>query len=172
VSRRAIVLVVMALGLAVLGVAATGAMPVRLIWNASASLPRGFYRVTAAGELRSGDLVLAHTPAEWAATFAARGYLPDGVPLLKRVAAVAGATVCRQGTTILIDGSERAAAQTADRLGRPMPAWSGCRTLAAGEMFLLIAEHPASLDGRYLGPMAASLVIGRAVPLWTVADGR
>lgn len=162
----------MMLGVALLGVIATGAMPTLLIWNASASLPRGFDRVTAAGELRPGDLVLARTPAEWAPTFAARGYLPSGVPLLKRVAAVAGATVCRNGTTILVDGSERAAAQLADRLGRPMPVWSGCRTLAAGEVFLLIAEHPASLDGRYFGPTAASLVIGRAVPLWTVADAR
>ena len=35
---------------------------------------------------------------------AARGYVPRGVPLLKPVAAVAGARVCRSGLAVTIDG--------------------------------------------------------------------
>jgi conjugative transfer signal peptidase TraF len=143
-----------------------------LVWNASASLPRGFYRITAANAARPGDLVLARTPPEWAPMFAERGYLPRGVPLLKRVAATAGATVCRKGVAILIDGTEHATALRADRAGRPLPAWSGCRRLDTDEVFLLIPEHPASLDGRYFGPTPANLVIGRAAPVWTMPDGR
>ena len=32
-------------------------------------------------------------------------------------------------------------------------------------------DVPDSLDGRYFGPIPASSVIGRALPLWTDEDG-
>lgn len=32
---------------------------------------------------------------------------------------------------------------------------------------LLILDHPSSLDGRYLGPLTASTVIARAIPIFT-----
>lgn len=171
-TRRAIPLVCVAAGVLLVLLPTLLAPRPLLVWNASASLPRGFYRITVPAAPRAGDLVLARAPSGWAALFAERGYLPAGVPLLKRVAATAGSTVCRNGLAILIDGTEHATAQRTDRAGRPMPVWSGCHRLGADEVFLLIAEHPASLDGRYFGPTAASLVIGRATPLWTVPDGR
>jgi conjugative transfer signal peptidase TraF len=171
VTHRAIPLACAAVGLLLVLLPKLLAPRPLLVWNAAASLPRGIYRITASGALRPGDLVLARTPSEWASMFAARGYLPESVPLLKRVAATAGSTVCRHGAATLIDGTQHATAQDGDRAGRPMPAWSGCHTLGAGELFLLIAEHPASLDGRYFGPTPANLVIGRATPLWTVPDG-
>ena len=34
-----------------------------------------------------------------------------------------------------------------------------------------LARVPDSLDGRYFGPIPASSVIGRALPLWTDEDG-
>src|SRR3546814_17465817 len=54
-----------------------------------------------------------------------------------------------------------------DRNGRSLPAWQGCRTLAAGELPLLNPDHPDSLDGRYFGPLPASTVLGRALPILT-----
>jgi type IV secretory pathway protease TraF len=33
------------------------------------------------------------------------------------------------------------------------------------------AQVRDSLDGRYFGPISASSIIGRAVPLWTDEDG-
>src|SRR3546814_5177245 len=54
-----------------------------------------------------------------------------------------------------------------DRNGRSLPAWQGCRTLAAGELLLLNPDHPDSLDGRYFGPLPASTVPGRAIPILT-----
>jgi len=54
-----------------------------------------------------------------------------------------------------------------DREGRPLPAWQGCRPLAPGEVFLLMANIPASFDGRYFGPIPRAAIIGRLVPLCT-----
>jgi len=137
------------------------------VWNASASAPVGLYRVTHSRALSRGDLVLA-IPAPPLAAFAdARGYLPRGVPLVKRIAAFAGDAVCARGRVIFIDGRLAAARLAADRHGRPLPAWSGCRTLRADEVFLLMANVRASFDGRYFGPTPTSEIAGTLEPLWT-----
>ena len=137
------------------------------IWNETASAPLGLYRVTHSRALSRGRLVLA-VPAPALAAFAdARGYLPRGVPLVKRIAAVAGDDVCARGDSVFINGRFAAARRAADRDGRPLPSWSGCRTLRSGEIFLLMANVPASFDGRYFGPTPASQVVGLLDPLWT-----
>ena len=157
------------LGVTLLGVLATSASLVptpRLVWNASASAPVGFYwRV--AGRPFQGDLVLAWAPL-WARRLAAeRGYLPFSLPLLKRVAAVEGQVVCASGDAISIEGRLVAHRLASDRMDRPLPRWEGCETLRAGEFFLLMADVPDSFDGRYFGITERRDIIGRLVPLWT-----
>jgi len=138
-----------------------------LVWNASASVPIGLYSVRTINHLTGGDLVVA-APPEPLATFLADGrYLPRGVPLIKHVAALPGSVICRSGLTVSIDGVVRAQARERDHAGRPLPSWSGCRTIGEDEVFLLNASEPASLDGRYFGPLPSSSVVGRAVPIWT-----
>lgn len=137
-----------------------------LVWNASASVPVGLYRVLAARDIVVGDLVTVTPPADLATLLAERGYLPRGVPMLKHVAALAGATVCREGAAVLIDGRRVATALPRDRRGRPLPAWSGCRTLAPHEVFLLNPDAPESLDGRYFGPLPLSAIVARLTPVW------
>lgn len=139
----------------------------KLIWNATASTPVGLYIVQPDHHPAIGDLVVVRPPEPLAKFLAEGGYLPRGVPLLKQAAAVAGDTVCRSGATIIIDGIVVAIAHGRDHLGRPLPAWNGCRTLGTGELFLL-NRHPDSLDGRYFGPLPASAALGRARPLFLV----
>jgi len=138
----------------------------RLIWNASASAPIGLYRIDADAAPRLGDLVAIDPPPALAGFLAARGYLPRGLPLLKRVAALPGALVCRSGTFVTIDGVGAARALGRDRAGRPLPDWTGCRTVGRGDIFLLNAA-PDSLDGRYFGPLPTAGLIGTAHPLLT-----
>lgn len=142
----------------------------KLLWNATASAPVGLYILRPAHDIHAGDLLALRPPEPLANFLAKGGYLPRGVPLLKQVAAVAGETVCRTGATVAIDGIAVATAHERDRLGRPLPAWSGCRTLQVGELFLL-NRHPDSLDGRYFGPLPANAVLGRARPLLTRGTG-
>jgi type IV secretory pathway protease TraF len=70
------------------------------------------------------------------------------------------------GHTVYIDGAASAHQLAADRQGRPLPAWNGCRLLNAGEIFLLMTNESASFDSRYFGPVLSSAAIGRLVPLW------
>jgi conjugative transfer signal peptidase TraF len=155
-------LAVLGLGLPIL----TKPVP-RLVYNASASAPLGFYRLVAADRLDRGDLVLAHLPESAARLAADRHYLPLSVPVLKRIAGLAGDLVCADSGIVVVNDHVAAGTLLIDREGRPLPAWTGCRTLTHDEVFLLMADVPASFDGRYFGPVPVASVIGRLVPLWT-----
>lgn len=165
--------VILATVLAAAGVGYPGltAMPIRLIWNASASAPIGFYTIDFDGPFEVTDLVAVDAPEPIATVLAERSYLPKGVPLLKRILGVCGQTVCRSNLTITVDGIEVGAALERDRAGRDLPAWQGCRRVATGEVFLMNWEVRDSLDGRYFGLTSTDQIIGRAVPLWTDEDG-
>jgi conjugative transfer signal peptidase TraF len=139
-----------------------------LVWNASAA-PIGLYAVRPLGALAIADLVVARPPEPLADWLAARGYLPKGALLIKRVAALPGQKVCRANLTISVDGSVVAEANR-DHAGRDLPRWSGCFTLRPGDVFLLNWDHPASLDGRYFGALPVDAVIGRAQQIWTEAE--
>ena len=138
-----------------------------LVWNASASSPRGLYRVEPPGGLEVGDMAVAWPPAGARSLAAARGYLPANVPLVKRVAAVAGDSVCARGAALFVNGRAAAMRRGRDPLGRTLPHWRGCRALGPGEFLLLSRGAAGAFDGRYFGPVGRRQVVGRATPLWT-----
>ncbi|NHN89422.1 S26 family signal peptidase [Acetobacter conturbans] len=138
----------------------------RLLWNATASVPVGLYRLQPDSAVHVGDLVALRLPEAQALMLARGGYLPRGVPLLKPVAAVSGQTVCRTVTHVTVDGHNIGEALRVDHRGRLLPVWRGCHQLGSREVFVMNAAEPRSLDGRYFGPLPATSVIGRATPLW------
>jgi len=146
-------------------------LPTRLIWNATASTPIGFYTVETADALEVSELVALRPPEPLERFMVERGYSGRGVPLLKRVIGLPGQRVCRSSATITVDDVEMGDALERDRMGRDLPVWQGCRIIRDGELFLMNWEIRDSLDGRYFGPLPASSVIGRALPLWTDEEG-
>lgn len=140
---------------------------VRIFYNPSNSAPLGWYRNQPKASPKLGDYVLSTLPAAAAALAAQRGYLPAGVPLLKRVSAASGQHVCAEGDALLIDGIPSGRILQSDGLGRPLPSWRQCRVLAGDELFLLSATEPSSFDSRYFGPVTTSALHGQAVPIWT-----
>jgi conjugative transfer signal peptidase TraF len=141
-----------------------------LVWNASESVPIGLYRVRPSGKLTVTNLVVVQPPEPLATFLADGGYLPRGVPLIKRILALPGQTVCRTALAIVVDGIEMGAARERDRRGRTLPTWQGCRLLARGEVFIMNWDEPVSLDGRYFGPIPVTAIVGRAHPLWTFEE--
>jgi hypothetical protein len=99
VSRRRLRRHAAALALLGAGLAVTIAAPPRpiLVWNASASAPVGLYAVAATAPLKTGDMVIARIPGRYRQMAARRHYLPANVPLVKRVAAEPGDTICARG---------------------------------------------------------------------------
>jgi conjugative transfer signal peptidase TraF len=137
------------------------------IWNASESVPLGLYRLQPSYNLLVTELVAVQPPEPLATFLDLNGYLPAGVPMLKRVLALPGQTVCRSGLTLSVDGIVVGEARDRDGRGRPLPKWQGCRVVGDGELFLMNWQSSDSLDGRYFGFMPSSAVMGRALPLWT-----
>ena len=140
------------------------------IWNASESVPIGLYRLQPVAQLRVTELVAIRPPEPLETFLDLNGYLPIGVPMLKRILALPGQTVCRSGLAIAVDGIAVGTARERDGRGRPLPGWQGCRVLPAGDIFVMNWQSAESFDGRYFGPIPASAVIGKAVPVWTDDD--
>jgi conjugative transfer signal peptidase TraF len=163
-------LIAMIAGVAVVS-STIGTKPVPwLVWNASESVPIGLYEVQPVDGLAITDLVVAMPPEPLASFLAQGGYLPRGVPLIKRILALPGQTACRNQLLIIVDGIEMGVARERDRRGRQLPTWQGCRTIQDGQVFLMNWDEPASLDGRYFGPIPLSAIVGRAEPLWTFEE--
>lgn len=151
-------------GIALVGFSAIAHPQPRLVWNASASVAAGLYRVIP-GAPERGDFILVRIPKSIEKLAAMRGYLPGGVPLIKRVAAVVGDDVCAFDGAVIVNGEIVARQRKADRAGRPLPRWNECRELVQGEFFLL-GDAPDSFDSRYFGPVTSARAIRRVVPLW------
>lgn len=170
---RVVLALLSAVGIAALAWASFVQPLPRLIYNASDSVPVGWYRVEQVQHrvgspprpLSVDSIVLVRLPADATALAAQRGYLPAHIPLLKRVGAVAPQHVCVVAGQVRIDGVLVATALPADRLGRSLPSWRHCRPLIEGELFLLSVTNPASFDSRYFGPVSTSAVIGVARPI-------
>ena len=89
-SRRLKLLALIGIAAAPVAVTALWKTPMLLVWNASASAPVGLYRVEPHAPVRRRDMVVAWLPRGARLLAASRHYLPANVPLVKRVAAVAG----------------------------------------------------------------------------------
>lgn len=161
-----LVLILMAIAVTVLIAAILLSKHPILIWNASASAPRGLYRLTAITAFQHGDWVLVWVPEAVRQMSVERGYLPANVPLIKPVMALPGERICAVGDTIQLPTGQRLTRLSQDGQGRLLPAWQDCRMLAADEVFLANPDVAASFDSRYFGPVSRHDVIGRLVPLW------
>jgi conjugative transfer signal peptidase TraF len=137
-----------------------------IVWNATSSSPVGLYRVDADWEARAGAMVLAWPPHAARRLAGERWYLPVNVPLLKRAAAVQGDRVCAIGEALFVNGRFLALRRRNDAAERPLPWWSGCKDLGAGDLLLLNAGAADSFDGRYFGVTRRADVIGRARLVW------
>lgn len=136
----------------------------RLIWNATPSAPIGLYKVEQKPPA-IGDFALVMPSGSAEKLIYDRGYLPPGIPLLKRVAAMSGDKICRTKDIVFVNNYQVANALFADSNGRKMPRWNGCFTLQSHEFFLL-NDHEKSLDGRYFRATNESQIIGVAIPVF------
>ncbi|MDX2277376.1 MAG: S26 family signal peptidase [Hyphomonadaceae bacterium] len=150
-----------AFALVALGVASTVSADM-VLFNHTPSIPTGFYLRTAS-PIEVGEVVTVRARDVALIEATRRHYAGDGDRFIKRVAAVAGQDVCSDGQTLQIDGVE--AARVFVPIGREAPSgWVGCLRLASDEI-LLLGDSVDSFDGRYWGPVSASLVEGVWRPL-------
>ena len=166
-AGRNICLTLAAIGALLIALSGAAELPVKIVYNASASAPLGWYAVGRATVLSAGDLVIVRQPGRAGAMMVQTGYIARDVPLVKFVMATSGARVCRDGDRITINAVTAGVALEQDSRGRPLPRWGGCHRLTDSEIFLFNGDVRSSFDGRYFGPTPAADIIGKAHPLWT-----
>jgi type IV secretory pathway protease TraF len=163
VKHRKIMPTMAAIGIAFL---ATKSLinPVPLvIWNASESVPIGWYFV-AEHQPKIGEIAVIK-PVDWVQIYASsRGYLPQDVWLLKPIFAVHPSIICRFGSHVFVNGKHVAKAKIKDKMHRGLPVWKGCKALSSTQYFVL-GRHRDSFDSRYFGPVEKRQVVGTAFSL-------
>jgi conjugative transfer signal peptidase TraF len=175
VKRRLALLLALGVGLSGLALVGAGAAGLRL--NATASMPRGLWRVApAAGPIPRGAIVsLCLPPGPLLRLALRRGYLgagpcPGGAePLLKPVAAIAGDVVRITPAGISVNGAllPNSAGLRQDSTGRPLrPLPPGTYRVGSGAVWLVSSYAGKSFDSRYFGPVPVSAVHGTAQPVW------
>ena len=137
--------------------------------NITPSEPVGFYR-RIDGKPERGALVLLKQPQNPRGSVL-RHYLPINLPLIKRVAAIPTDIVQIDRLGVRINGVywPDSAPLSRDRGGRTLTAYPfGTYCVALAELWVM-SNNPRGLDSRYFGPVPASTVISRLVPVatWT-----
>ena len=165
--KRVLYLLAAATALSAIGITTFSVMPMKLLWNATASAPIGLYSIGPASKLQIGDLVVVRPDEALEGFMVERRYIGRGVPLLKHIAALSGQQVCRIGRDIMIDGRFAAAALDRDSRGRDLPVWQGCQHIAPNAAFLLNPTVRDSLDSRYFGPLDRVGVLRAMRPVLT-----
>lgn len=134
-----------------------------VIWNASESVPIGWYFVAKRQPMIGEIAVIKLT--DWVQIYASsRGYLPQNVWLLKPVFAVYPSIICRFGSHVFVNGKQVAKAKIGDKMHRALPVWKGCVALSSTKYFVL-GKHRDSFDSRYFGPIEKRQVVGTALSL-------
>jgi conjugative transfer signal peptidase TraF len=136
-----------------------------VVWNATASVPTGFYLLIRRQPYR-GDLAAIKLPDRIGALAHLRGYVPTSAIVIKPIVAAPGDIVCRRGHVVSVNARMVGLARTRDQVGRPLPRWRGCRQLMHGSIAVL-SKHADSFDSRYFGSIGHTHILGVALPVWT-----
>src|SRR4051794_4227388 len=103
----------------VVGAAIAGAT--RLAFNATPSLPRGFYYLSRGAPLQRGALVSFPVPDPVRGLVFHRAYLPARADLFKHIVGLPGDHVCVQDGRYEVNGAEIGPVLAHDLLGRALP---------------------------------------------------
>jgi conjugative transfer signal peptidase TraF len=139
--------------------------------NLTPSEPVGIYRLVAGGA-EHGALVWLKQPTGPTASVLHR-YAPVNIPLIKRVAAVAGDVVQVGAHGVRIDGTlwPDSAPLDRDTEGKSLQPYPfGTYRVRTGQLWVM-SEHPSGIDSRYFGPVTETSVISRLTPVtvWSSA---
>ena len=172
--RRA--LTILGVGVAVMAAFVGAGLMAGLRVNLTPSEPLGLWQIVSLDRFVAvGDLVFVCPPPGALLEFGlARGYFRQGAcpggaaPLIKTVAAVAGASIA-VGAEVTIDDSplQHSRLSSKDGQGRVLSPWAG-GVVPLSQLYLH-SEFRGSYDSRYFGPVPDAGLLGFARPLLTVA---
>jgi conjugative transfer signal peptidase TraF len=149
-------------------------IPLRI--NQTASMPEGFYWLSAPREIDKGDFVMICLDDSRAHHALQRGYLHGGScfnfvqPLLKQVVAITNDTVTLTTSSMQVNGLPltHSSTLTADKQQRPLVATPrGVYKLQPNQLWVYGIKSDRSWDSRYFGLVKTSDVVSIVKPILT-----
>lgn len=161
-------------GFAVLAALYKAFVPFSLVYNSTASIPKGIYlakEVQGASLTRGDTACFAYSSPPWAQ---ARAYFPEGRRLCKYVLGLPGDVleVSEGVLTVTHKGKEHPGLEVelakVDSKGRELPQDAlSSGGIPEGRVLMLGPEHKNSLDSRYLGLVPLSQLKHQLWPVFT-----
>ena len=146
----------------------------QLVVNFSASIPTGVYRPVADTNYAKGDIVaVCLGKSEQSRLAKQHTNLTSGSckerygRMIKIIRATAGDIVDFADDGLYVNGERIPDSKplSHDKHGNPLPKIRGVRVVQSGD-YLLMGQHPKSLDSRYLGFFNASQLQYKVKPVW------
>ncbi|MBN8888445.1 MAG: S26 family signal peptidase [Rudaea sp.] len=164
VVARALRYYAMAVGLVAAAFAADEAIDASghaLVVNTSPSMPSGIYWIARGGaSMQRGDVVQFAPPDGVRELIYGRGWLPEGMPLLKTVGGLAGDVYCVRDGRFVVADADLGPVFTHDSQDLPVPQILGCRCVGEDEFLPVASTLDRSFDGRYFGAVPVRNVLG------------
>ncbi|MGD9108708.1 MAG: S26 family signal peptidase [Gammaproteobacteria bacterium] len=133
-----------------------------ITYQATTSMPKGFYFISPAKVLYKGDIVLFRPPDEIVRFLIEEKWLPKSGLMLKYVFALSGDYVCQDKKWIYINHHRVAPIYNEYAHGKKIPNSYFCGKLAKNQYLLMSIQVKRSFDGRYFGPVDRTRIIGVA----------
>jgi len=135
-----------------------------VVYNATDSLPRGFYLVRPGVVYHKGQLVVCEVPEHVRELVVSRHWLKDDGLFIKTVVGMPGDRVMVQKGRFLVNDADYGPVYTHDTQGRRLPMY-GADAYPVDGYILAAPGKQRSFDSRYFGPVAPNLILGEAIPL-------
>jgi len=135
-----------------------------VIYNATDSLPHGFYLVRPGRVYHKGQLVVCEVPEHVRALVVSRQWLKEDGLFIKTIVGIPGDTARVRKGQFVVNDTDFGPVHKYDSQGGKLPAYvyDAC---SVNGYILAAPGKERSFDSRYFGPVRPELILGEAIPL-------
>lgn len=136
-----------------------------ITYQATPSMPKGFYLIEPAKTIKKGDIVIFRPPKSTLNFLLKHKWIPNSGLLMKHIVAVFGDKVVEQKGTIWINNQKTGPVYKYYAPGKILPNSNFQGVLQPHQYLLMSTRIKRSFDGRYFGPVSGKDIVGKAIPL-------
>ncbi|WP_116963301.1 signal peptidase I [Fastidiosibacter lacustris] len=129
------------------------------------SMPQGWYFTYPVIALDKGDNVVFMPNTQTEDYVVERGWLPTGVPFIKKVVGLPGDFLCIKDQSVYINEKWIASVYIKDDKGRSLPVFRYCAQIPKDQYFMQGVAHSHSFDSRYYGLVSRNQIVSKAIKL-------
>ena len=138
---------------------------ISVIKQVTLSMPEGYYLTYSTQDITRDDNVLFKPNERIQQFIVDHGWLPKGVPLLKRIVGIPGDKLCIKQQKVSINNKTIAIITDKDSKGNLLPVFQFCGVIARNQYFVQGIANDHSFDSRYYGLILGNQIISKAIKL-------